>query len=107
MNSRFVYAIGLTAILLLFSAVAGADVNVQCPGDNDGDARWNTAGETQPLNTECSVSVRWKHSVAGITRAPAITVRCCMRSKSSGGTCAPNTSTEPSKKLIIIHSLAM
>jgi len=53
MNSRFVYAIGLSAILLLFSTFAGADVNVQCPGDNDGDARWNTPGESQPLNTEC------------------------------------------------------
>jgi FtsP/CotA-like multicopper oxidase with cupredoxin domain len=40
-------------MLLLFSSVAGADVNVQCPGDNDGDARWNTVGETQPPNTEC------------------------------------------------------
>jgi FtsP/CotA-like multicopper oxidase with cupredoxin domain len=40
-------------MLLLFSVVAGADVNVQCPGDNDGDARWNTVGETQPPNTEC------------------------------------------------------
>jgi FtsP/CotA-like multicopper oxidase with cupredoxin domain len=40
-------------MLLLFSAVAGADVNVQCPGDTDGDARWNTLGETQPPNTEC------------------------------------------------------
>ena len=30
---------------------AQAVVNVQCPGDNDGDAAWNAAGETQPSPT--------------------------------------------------------
>lgn len=30
-----------------------ARVYVQCPGDTDGDAKWDTSGETQPLNTHC------------------------------------------------------
>lgn len=32
---------------------AKAAVYVQCPGDMDGDARWDTAGEIQPANTRC------------------------------------------------------
>jgi FtsP/CotA-like multicopper oxidase with cupredoxin domain len=47
-------AIALPVLAILLTALASyADVNVQCPGDNDGDARWNTVGETQPPNTEC------------------------------------------------------
>ncbi len=32
---------------------AMAAVNVQCPGDTDGDAAWNTPGEVRPPNTKC------------------------------------------------------
>ena len=32
---------------------ARAAVYVQCPGDTDGDASWDTAGEIQPPNTRC------------------------------------------------------
>ncbi len=39
--------------------VAQANVNVQCPGDIDGDAVWNSPGESQPPNTVC------KHFIAG------------------------------------------
>jgi len=35
------------------SQTAMAAVYVQCPGDTDGDAKWVTAGETQPPNTHC------------------------------------------------------
>ncbi len=48
--------IGLSIILaacLLSPSWTVAGVNVQCPGDNDGDAQWATAGETQPGNTQC------------------------------------------------------
>lgn len=45
---------GAIAIALLgMMGTAGAVVNVQCPGDTDGDAAWDSAGETQPANTEC------------------------------------------------------
>ena len=30
-----------------------AAVNVQCPGDTDGDAQWATVGEVRPANTDC------------------------------------------------------
>jgi FtsP/CotA-like multicopper oxidase with cupredoxin domain len=30
-----------------------AGVYVQCPGDTDGDAKWDTPGEVQPPNTRC------------------------------------------------------
>ncbi|TAN39647.1 MAG: multicopper oxidase family protein [Nitrospirae bacterium] len=43
----------LIFFLMSLSISSHAAVNVQCPGDNDGDARWNTAGEVQPPNTEC------------------------------------------------------
>ncbi len=36
-----------------------ANVNVQCPGDIDGDAAWNSAGEIEPPNTKCM------HLIAG------------------------------------------
>ncbi len=38
---------------------ANATVFVQCPGDTDGDATWNTPGETQPPNVKCT------HLIAG------------------------------------------
>ncbi|MES9992209.1 MAG: multicopper oxidase domain-containing protein [Candidatus Thiodiazotropha sp.] len=50
-------AIALT--LLGFVGTASAVVNVQCPGDIDGDADWVTPGETQPANTKCM------HLIAG------------------------------------------
>ena len=33
--------------------LAMAGVYVQCPGDTDGDAKWDTLGEVQPPNTRC------------------------------------------------------
>ncbi len=51
---------GAIAITLLgMVGSAGAVVNVQCPGDIDGDATWNTPGETQPAGVKC------KHMIAG------------------------------------------
>jgi FtsP/CotA-like multicopper oxidase with cupredoxin domain len=47
------------AAALGVSATAGAAVYVQCPGDEDGDAKWVSPGETQPANTTC------KHLTAG------------------------------------------
>ena len=45
---------GAIAIALLgMMGSAGAVVNIQCPGDIDGDAAWNSPGETQPANTQC------------------------------------------------------
>ena len=45
---------GAIALALLgISGQASAIVNVQCPGDNNGDADWNDAGESQPANTKC------------------------------------------------------
>ncbi|MEW8505149.1 MAG: multicopper oxidase domain-containing protein [Candidatus Thiodiazotropha sp.] len=44
-------AIALT--LLGFVGTASAVVNVQCPGDDDGDAAWTSPGESQPANTKC------------------------------------------------------
>ncbi|MCG8015616.1 MAG: multicopper oxidase domain-containing protein [Candidatus Thiodiazotropha sp. 'RUGA'] len=50
---------GAIALALLgISGQASAIVNVQCPGDNNGDATW-TGGETQPPNTKCM------HLIAG------------------------------------------
>ena len=53
--------------LLSVAGTAGAAVNVQCPGDKDGDAAWNSGGEKAPGqngakapdNTVC------KHIIAG------------------------------------------
>jgi plastocyanin len=56
MKLRISSWIAIPVVLLaccLTAALSYAEVHVQCPGDNDGDARWNTVGETQPLNTEC------------------------------------------------------
>jgi FtsP/CotA-like multicopper oxidase with cupredoxin domain len=37
----------------------GAEVKVQCPGDLDGDARWDSPGEVQPPGVDC------KHIIGG------------------------------------------
>ncbi len=40
--------------MLVFVAMpSGAAVSVQCPGDTDGDAAWNSPGEIQPADTKC------------------------------------------------------
>jgi FtsP/CotA-like multicopper oxidase with cupredoxin domain len=52
MRLRLIYCIGLSLMILLSGAVADAAVQVQCPGDTNGDAQW-TEGETQPANTQC------------------------------------------------------
>ncbi len=59
-------ATGTSGLAVLFAAnMSFAAVNVQCPGDTDGDANWTDdtgfdvtggvadAGETQPANTKC------------------------------------------------------
>ena len=47
--------------LALLGGIQGvnATVNVQCPGDLDGDAKWDSTGEVQPPNTKCM------HLIAG------------------------------------------
>ena len=52
-------AAAVSLALLGGAGAAGASVNVQCPGDNDGDAAWNTPGEVKPPNVRCM------HLVAG------------------------------------------
>ncbi|MDW7773923.1 MAG: multicopper oxidase domain-containing protein [Desulfobulbaceae bacterium] len=55
MNSGLRYAflaLWLSGTILAAQA-AGAGVLVQCPGDIDGDAAWNSPGEEQPDNTKC------------------------------------------------------
>ena len=42
------------AISLAFgSGAVSAGVQVQCPGDKDGDAAWNSGGENQPAGVKC------------------------------------------------------
>ena len=41
------------AAVFAVSQQAKAGVYVQCPGDTDGDAKWDTLGEIQPPNTRC------------------------------------------------------
>jgi FtsP/CotA-like multicopper oxidase with cupredoxin domain len=43
----------LLAMLMLPVSPVQASVFVQCPGDTDGDATWNSPGETQPDNVVC------------------------------------------------------
>ncbi len=43
----------LLAMLMLPVAPAQASAFVQCPGDNDGDATWESDGETKPDNVVC------------------------------------------------------
>jgi FtsP/CotA-like multicopper oxidase with cupredoxin domain len=40
-------------LLVLTALPAGADVNVQCDGDLDGDAAWDSPGEEQPEGVKC------------------------------------------------------
>lgn len=47
-----------SALMVLFISALGipaanAAIFVQCPGDNDGDAAWNSPGEVQPPNVKC------------------------------------------------------
>ena len=51
MKLRLICSIALSAILLC-GTVADATIQVQCPGDTNGDARW-TGAEVRPPNTEC------------------------------------------------------
>jgi len=43
----------LAVSLALGSGAVSAAVLVQCPGDKDGDAAWNTGGESQPAGVKC------------------------------------------------------
>ena len=43
----------LVALAWGLAPAAHGAVFVQCPGDTDGDAKWSSAGETQPSNTHC------------------------------------------------------
>ncbi len=45
--------VSLLAMFMLPVTPTQAAVFVQCPGDNDGDAQWESNGETQPPNTKC------------------------------------------------------
>lgn len=49
---RVLSIIGSQLIVLIFCALSEGVVNVQCPGDADGDALW-TGAEVQPPNTQC------------------------------------------------------
>lgn len=49
---RVLSIIGLQLVALIFYALSEGVVNVQCPGDEDGDALW-TGAEVQPPNTQC------------------------------------------------------
>lgn len=52
-------AAAVSLALIGGTGIGQAAVNVQCPGDNDGDAAWNSPGEVKPPNTRCM------HLVAG------------------------------------------
>jgi FtsP/CotA-like multicopper oxidase with cupredoxin domain len=49
---RVLSIIGLQLIALISCALSEGAVNVQCPGDINGDAQW-TGAEVQPPNTQC------------------------------------------------------
>ena len=51
-GKQYITAIFFLISLSLLAWPAGAGVEVQCPGDTNGDAQW-TGGETQPPNTSC------------------------------------------------------
>jgi len=55
---RILPIIGLQLVTLIFCALSQGAVNVQCPGDTNGDGQW-TGSEVQPPNTQCI------HLVAG------------------------------------------
>lgn len=55
MNNGLRYAfitLSLGGVLLTAQSGLAASI-VQCPGDVDGDAQWETPGEIQPFNTKC------------------------------------------------------
>jgi FtsP/CotA-like multicopper oxidase with cupredoxin domain len=52
MKFRTLFCIGLLAVIAAFGVSSEAAVQVQCPGDTNGDALW-TGGEVQPANTAC------------------------------------------------------
>ena len=49
---RFKIINGFVLIFMWFCTVSHASVEVQCPGDTNGDARW-TGSEVRPPNTDC------------------------------------------------------
>jgi FtsP/CotA-like multicopper oxidase with cupredoxin domain len=63
MNERYkknALALALSLALLGGGGTAAAVVNVQCPGDLDGDGAWNSPGEVQP-----APNIKCMHLVAG------------------------------------------
>lgn len=50
--TKFLSIIGLQLIAFTFYSLTEGAVQVQCPGDTNGDAQW-TGGEVQPPNTQC------------------------------------------------------
>lgn len=52
MRLRIANWITLQLIFMIFCGISQAAVNVQCPGDTNGDAQW-TGTEIRPPNTEC------------------------------------------------------
>ncbi len=59
MKKRIYLIVTLIAMFMIAASQSGAAVRVQCPGDLDGDAAWNTPGEVQPAGVKC------KHISAG------------------------------------------
>jgi len=56
MERKWLYTtlMAVAVLLVLNAAPAGAShINVQCPGDTDGDAAWNSPGESKPDDVEC------------------------------------------------------
>jgi FtsP/CotA-like multicopper oxidase with cupredoxin domain len=56
MERKWLYTTLMAAavLLVLFAAPAGAShINVQCPGDLNGDADWDEPGEAQPPGVKC------------------------------------------------------
>ncbi len=62
---RNVLASAVSLVLLGGMGVVHAEVNVQCPGDNDGDAAWNSPGETKPAAGPNGGNVKCMHLTAG------------------------------------------
>ncbi|WP_373500397.1 multicopper oxidase domain-containing protein [Desulfococcus sp.] len=50
---RFLIPLLMIGMLVFVAMPSGAAVSVQCPGDTDGDAAWNSPGEIQPADTKC------------------------------------------------------
>ncbi len=45
--------LAVAAFVLGSMPATAGHINVQCPGDNDGDAKWDSPGETQPPGVKC------------------------------------------------------